>query len=56
MEIYPYIEDVYEPREQKAMDMVHLLSLLHSKTTFYGEVDIDKNKKYMKILLMILII
>ena len=26
------IEDVYEPREQKAMDMVHLLSLLHSKT------------------------
>lgn len=44
-EIYPYIEDVYEPREQKAMDMVHLLSLLHSKTTFYKEVDIDKNKK-----------
>lgn len=44
-EIYPYIEDVYEPREQKAMDMVHLLSLLHSKTTFYREVDIDKNKK-----------
>ena len=39
------IEDVYEPREQKAMDMVHLLSLLHSKTTFYREVDIDKNKK-----------
>ena len=27
------------------MDMVHLLSLLHSKTTFYREVDIDKNKK-----------
>ena len=44
-EIYPYIEDIYEPREQKAMDMMHLLSLLHSKTTFYREVDIDKNKE-----------
>ncbi len=42
---------------KKAMDMVHLLSLLHSKKLlFYREVDIDKNKKYMKILLMILII
>ena len=27
------------------MDMMHLLSLLHSKTTFYREVDIDKNKE-----------
>ena len=44
-EIYPYIDDIYEPREQKAMDMTHLLSLLHSKTTFYREVDIDKNKE-----------
>ena len=44
-EVYPYIEDIYEPREQKAMDMLHLLSLLHSKTTFYREVDIDKNKE-----------
>lgn len=44
-EIYPFIEDIYEPREQKAMDMIHLLSLLHSKTTFYREVDIDKKKK-----------
>ncbi|MDD7132756.1 MAG: hypothetical protein PUH84_06545 [Firmicutes bacterium] len=44
-EIYPYIDDIYEPREQKAMDLTHLLSLLHSKTTFYREVDIDKNKE-----------
>jgi len=44
-EIYPYIEDSYEPREQKAMDLIHLLSLLHSKTTFYREIDIDKNKE-----------
>lgn len=44
-EIYPYIDDIYEPREQKAIDLTHLLSLLHSKTTFYREVDIDKNKE-----------
>lgn len=44
-EAYPYIEDSDEPREQKAIDLTHLLSLLHSKTTFYREVDIDKNKE-----------
>ena len=44
-EVYPYLKDMYEPYEQKAMDLMHLLSLLHSKTTFYMEVDIDKNKK-----------
>lgn len=44
-EIYPYIADAEEPLEQKAMDLTHLLSLLHSKTTFYREVDIDKNKE-----------
>lgn len=44
-EAYPYIDDYEEPREQKAMDLMHLLSLLHSKTTFYREVDIDKNKE-----------
>ena len=44
-EIYPYIEDSDEPLEQKAMDLTHLMSLLHNKTTFYREVDIDKNKE-----------
>ena len=27
------------------MDLIYLLSLLHSKTTFYREVDIDHNKE-----------
>ena len=27
------------------MDLTHLISLLHNKTTFYREVDIDKNKE-----------
>jgi len=44
-EIYPYIEDSEEPREQKAIDLIHLISLLHNKTTFYREIDIDKNKE-----------
>lgn len=44
-EIYPYIEDYDEPKEQKAVDLIYLVSLLHNKTTFYREVDIDKNKE-----------
>ena len=44
-EIYPYIEDSDEPLEQKAIDLTHLISLLHNKTTFYREIDIDKNKE-----------
>lgn len=43
---YKYIEDTIEPREQKITDMVNLVTLLHSKTTFYKEVDID-NYKYL---------
>lgn len=44
-EVYPFLEDTYEPSEQKATDIMHLLGLLHSKTTFYMEIDIDKNKE-----------
>lgn len=44
-ELYPYVEDYDEPREQKAVDLIHLVSLLHNKTTFYREIDIDKNKE-----------
>lgn len=44
-EVYPFLEDTYEPSEQKATDIMHLLGLLHSKTTFYREIDIDENKE-----------
>ena len=44
-EVYPFIRDSNEPNEQKAMDLMHILSLLHSKTTFYREVDTSENKK-----------
>lgn len=43
---YRYIRDLEEPREQKIVDLVNLMTLLHSKTTFYKEVDID-NYKYL---------
>ena len=36
-----YLEDLGIPKEQKVLDMILLVALLHSKTTHYKEVDID---------------
>lgn len=44
--IYEYIDSVNEPVEQKILDIVTLTTILHSKTNFYKEVDID-NYKYL---------
>ncbi len=41
---FEYIKDICEPNEQKIIDLVILLSILHDKTTFYKEVDIDYYK------------
>ena len=41
---YQYIKDISEPNEQKMIDLINLVSLLHNKTTFYKEVDIDDYK------------
>lgn len=38
-DIYNYIEGVNLPIEEKAIDIVNLLSVLHNKTTFYKDVD-----------------
>ena len=47
---YEYISDINEPKEQKIIDLIILISILHSKTTFYKEVDIDYYKElYEKI-------
>lgn len=43
-EVYPYVNDMNEPIEQRAQDLMHVVSLLHSKTTFYKEIDIDRIK------------
>ena len=44
-EMYEFIDDSNEPYEQKAIDIINLLTLLHSKTTFYKEVDFDYYKE-----------
>lgn len=41
---YEYISDIDEPREQKIEDMMILTGILHSKTTFYKEIDLEHYK------------
>ena len=43
--VYEYIDDVISPIEEKACDMINLIGLLHSKTTYYKEMDINEYKK-----------
>ena len=55
--VFEYIEDTKIPKEQKAEDLVSLVSNLHNKTTYYKDVtednfkkvydDIDSNIKYL---------
>ena len=40
-----YIEDVDIPKEQKILDLIDLVSLMHSKTTHYKEVSEEEYKK-----------
>lgn len=42
---YKYIDDITEPKEQKMLDLVILLGILHSKTVLYKEIDIDYYKE-----------
>jgi len=44
-EITEFIEDTNYPTEQKIMDLVYLVSLLHNKTTHYKEIDFDDYKE-----------
>jgi len=43
--ISKYVEDVDIPKEQKILDLIDLVSLMHSKTTHYKEVSEDEYKK-----------
>lgn len=45
-EIIEYVEETEMPSEQKMLDMIKLIALLHNKTTYYKEVSEDE---YMKI-------
>lgn len=38
-EVYKYIEDTNMPIEDKAIDLINIMTLLHTKTTTYQEID-----------------
>ncbi len=42
--VYEYIDDIYTPKEQKALDLVDVLGNLHQKTAYFKEVTEDKFK------------
>jgi len=44
-EIMNYVDNIDMPNEQKMLDMIKLIALLHNKTTYYQEVLIDDYKK-----------
>ena len=44
-EITEYLEDIDYPNEQKMLDLINLVTLLHNKTTHYKEVDFDDYKQ-----------
>lgn len=44
-DIYEYVNDTSIPIEEKGIDIIKLLTMLHSKTTFYKDVDEDYYKK-----------
>jgi len=43
--VFEYVPEVSMPKEQKALDMIELVSLLHNKTTYYKEITEDKYKE-----------
>ena len=42
--VYEYIEDIKMPKEQKAQDLINLIALLHTKTSYYKVVSDDTYK------------
>lgn len=45
LNVFEYVEDVKTPIEQKANDMVDIVSSLHNKSTYYKPVSEDKYKE-----------
>lgn len=44
-QITKYVESYDLPKEQKILDLINLVSLLHSKTTHYKEIDLNDYEK-----------
>ena len=40
-----YLTDTKYDKDQRVFDLIHLTALLHSKTTYYKEINYDENKK-----------
>lgn len=40
-----FLDNIDMPNEQKMLDMIDLVSLLHNKTTYYKNIDVDDYKK-----------
>ena len=43
-EIYPYIDGINLTNEEKAIDIIYLISILHNRTTFYKNIELDTIK------------
>ncbi len=43
--LLPYINQIETPKDQKAMDIIHLVANLHKKTTYYKEISLDEIKE-----------
>ena len=43
--VFEYVDDIYIDKEQKALDLIKIVALLHSKTTYFKEVTKDKYKE-----------
>lgn len=43
--VYEYLDDIAIPNDQKALDLMYLLSLLHNKTTYFVALDMDECKE-----------
>jgi hypothetical protein len=44
-QVVEYIDSINMPNEQKMLDMIDLVSLLHNKTTYFKNIDPDDYKK-----------
>lgn len=49
--VFEYVEDYSIDNEQKLIDLINLISLLHSKTSYYKEITNDKIKEIYEELL-----
>lgn len=43
--MYEFVEDIKYDKDQRAFDLIHTISLLHSKTAYYKEIDASEDKK-----------